>query len=444
MNFWRSRLAVGGAAVAIAGITIASIPPARAAIEDAMSCAQSSPCLEWDNTGSGDAVKGVSKGNALHGQTKFKSVGKTAGKAGVFGEDLSTAGNLNAGVLGASANGAGVMGTSTSYNAVEGLSANSTGVYGQTSAAAGFGAAGRNVSTSHDNNGAGLLADGGPANDGLHAFSTTSNAIYGFSSIGIALVAHSDTGSTLDLSQGSSDTSPELLLQANNPSQHYMILVQDNSNKPLFYVLQDGEVVSLGGISAQGGSTGVAGSFFNSPGDADLALRAGAGTTGTNQPAFLLTDSNGTGEMQVSDTGNVTINGLIRTQGSCNSGCIVNHKRVRGVGEYAPVATQATLEDDGEASLLNGRADVALDPRLVNAIDTTATYLVSVTPEGDCHGLFVASRTPRGFTVRELEGGRSSVAFEYRIVAKPFGVNAPRLPMTAIQHMNVPRTGPKR
>src|SRR5579864_2377253 len=108
------RLAATTAAFLIAGVGAVCVGPARAAIEDALSCAQSAPCLEWDNTGSGDAVKGVStKGNALHGQTKFKSAGKSAGKAGVFGEDLSSTGNLDAGVLGASTNGTGVIGTSS-------------------------------------------------------------------------------------------------------------------------------------------------------------------------------------------------------------------------------------------------------------------------------------------------------------------------------------------
>src|ERR1700730_19013240 len=104
---------VSGLALLAIGGAVFFVPPARAAIEDALSCTQSAPCLEWDNTGTGNAVKGVSsKGDALHGQTKFKSAGKTAGKAGVFGEDLSTSGNLDSGVSGVSTNGSGRVGPS--------------------------------------------------------------------------------------------------------------------------------------------------------------------------------------------------------------------------------------------------------------------------------------------------------------------------------------------
>ncbi|HEY5093912.1 MAG TPA: hypothetical protein VII69_02215, partial [Candidatus Eremiobacteraceae bacterium] len=110
MNVSRARFFAAVAVLTALGLAAAWIPPARAAIEAVMSCAKSTPCLEWDNSMSGDAVKGVStNGNALHGQTKFKSAGKTAGRAGVFGEDLSTSGNLDAGVSGVSKNGAGVV-----------------------------------------------------------------------------------------------------------------------------------------------------------------------------------------------------------------------------------------------------------------------------------------------------------------------------------------------
>jgi hypothetical protein len=45
---------------------------------------------------------------------------------------------------------------------------------------------------------------------------------------------------------------------------------------------------------------------------------------------------------------------------------------------------------------------------------------------------------PGGFIVRELQGGRSDVPFEYRIVAKRFGVAAARLPMIAVPHAHRP------
>ena len=48
----------------------------------------------------------------------------------------------------------------------------------------------------------------------------------------------------------------------------------------------------------------------------------------------------------------------------------------------------------------------------------TRDYRVFLTPEGDCRGLFVRRKTAANFEVRELMGGKSDVAFSYRIVGK--------------------------
>jgi hypothetical protein len=413
MSIWKLRVAVGSAVLAVCALGVVSIPPARAAFDAIMSCAQTTPCLEWDNTKSGDAVRGVSsRGNALHGQTKFNSMGKTAGKAGVFGEDLSTSGNLDAGVNGVSTNGAGVLGISTSWNAVEGLSTNSTGVYGQTSAAGGFGAAGRSTSTTHNNGGAGILADGGPANDGIHAFANGgSNGVYAFSQSGSAIVANT----------GPSDASPELSLQDTSSSLNDIIKAVGQPGSVL-ELKNNGDATFTGTVEIDNHD------LHNVP-----FLIRGA-TTGVGDTVISLIDSSGGNEMRVDDAGNIVIGGLIYTNGSCGAGCLEGNKRVRTVGTYAPAEAEPTVEDNGEAKLVDGRADVPLDPRFANVIDSNAPYLVTLTPEGDCRGLFVTHRTTQGFMVRELQGGQSNVGFSYRIVAKRFGVHAPRLPMTAVRN----------
>jgi hypothetical protein len=358
MNVLKAKIFAAVAVLTTLGIAAAWIPPARAAIEAAMSCAKATPCLEWDNSLSGDAVKGVStSGNALHGQTKFKSAGKTSGRAGVFGEDLSTSGNLDAGVSGVSKNGAGVVGTSTNWNGVEGLTvgAGTSGVYGQNNTGSGFGVAGRNVSIVFDI-GAGVLADGGPVNDGLRALS----------------------------------------------------------------------------------AAGIAGLFENGSGDAFAPITAVGGTTSGHGDLLNLYDASVTSQMVVRDNGNVTIAGQLFTNGTCQNGCIVGNRQTRSVTEYTPAESEPTIEDFGTGALASGRADVALDPKFANVIDPKARYFITITPEGDCRGLYVASQSARGFSIRELQGGRTNVSFEYRVVAKRYGINAQRLPMTPIDR------GPRR
>jgi hypothetical protein len=301
---------------------------------------------------SGDAVKGVStSGNALHGQTKFKSAGKTSGRAGVFGEDLSTSGNLDAGVSGVSKNGAGVAGTSTNWNGMQGLSTGTgtSGVYGQNGNPDGFGVAGRNVGP-YASDGAGVLADGGPG-DGLLAMSADDHAAV----------------------------------------------------------------------------------FINATGDTATTIVGHGGTTGGHASLMELFDGNSDFEMGVLDNGNVIISGLLFTGGSCNNGCVIGNHQTHSVTEYTPTESEPTIEDFGTGMLVNGRADVVLDQKFANVIDSGNKYFVWAMPEGDCRGLYVASQTARGFTVRELQGGHSSVPFEYRIVAKRYGIDAQRLPMTAIR-----------
>jgi hypothetical protein len=52
---------------------------------------------------------------------------------------------------------------------------------------------------------------------------------------------------------------------------------------------------------------------------------------------------------------------------------------------------------------------------------------VFLTPNGDCKGLYVASKTAGGFEVRELGGGTSNISFDYRIVAKRLGFENARM-----------------
>jgi hypothetical protein len=130
--------------------------------------------------------------------------------------------------------------------------------------------------------------------------------------------------------------------------------------------------------------------------------------------------------MRLDPAGDLIISGLLFTSGPCSSGCI--HRRVQS---YAPHESVPSMEDFGEARMVEGRAFVALDAAFANVMDLSAPYLVFLTPEGDTRGLFVAERTRSGFVVKEIADGRSTLNFAYRIVAKPFGVNAQRLPMVS-------------
>jgi hypothetical protein len=75
------------------------------------------------------------------------------------------------------------------------------------------------------------------------------------------------------------------------------------------------------------------------------------------------------------------------------------------------------FEDFSSAKLRRGRAVVKLDANFAKVIKR-GDYRVFVTPEGDCHGLYVCRKSANNFEVRELTGGKSNVAFSYRIVGR--------------------------
>jgi len=84
---------------------------------------------------------------------------------------------------------------------------------------------------------------------------------------------------------------------------------------------------------------------------------------------------------------------------------------------YCVESPELWFEDFGSAKLKRGRAVVNFDADFAKAIKR-GDYRVFVTPEGDCRGLYVYRKRSNSFEVRELAGGKSSIAFSYRIVGR--------------------------
>ena len=93
---------------------------------------------------------------------------------------------------------------------------------------------------------------------------------------------------------------------------------------------------------------------------------------------------------------------------------------------YALESPEVWFEDFGSGSLVNGAGQVTIEP-LFAATVNLSDYHVFVTPLGDCQGLYVTHKTPTGFEVRELGGGTTNIAFDYRLVAKRLGYESERL-----------------
>ena len=86
---------------------------------------------------------------------------------------------------------------------------------------------------------------------------------------------------------------------------------------------------------------------------------------------------------------------------------------------FSPEAPEILFEDYGTGQLVNGTATITLDPLLSSVIHVSPEHplKVFIQLEGDCNGVYVSNKTSRGFTVRELQNGRSNVPFSWHIVA---------------------------
>jgi hypothetical protein len=131
------------------------------------------------------------------------------------------------------------------------------------------------------------------------------------------------------------------------------------------------------------------------------------------------------------EAGTLTHNCLIDTGGDLTcTGKVSGAVQVRGdrvVRLYAVQSPDNWFEDFGSATLSNGSATVLFDPNFAATVNTNVEYHVFITPKGDSEALYVASETASGFEVHEHGGGRSNIAFDYRIVGRRKGYEHVRL-----------------
>jgi hypothetical protein len=408
MNAKRLRfvlLAIPVAAAAILTVAAHRANSATAAPASDPSCSSPSPCIQYQNTGSGPAIRGISTtGNGVSGEATVNSTSPSKGRAGVIGSDNSTSSDnsFNTGVKGTSTFGTGVAGTSVDFT---GVSA---------------------VSTSGD----GLIASS-TNGEGISSTSTNSVGAYIFSTNSYGLESGTEQNSSVSGSGVAgvygydfSSDGGQLNLGVKGTSQNGIGVLGSSDN--------------FVGVNAVGGYEDSATSDFYP------ALSVVGDISNTYPPTLINACPSGTANpcdennavFDVGQNGNVTIAGEIYTSGgSC---CIVHSSTKQGVRFYTPRETLPTVEDFGEAQLTTGHAYVSIDPAFSETIDQHATYMVSITPEGDSRGLYVTSKTLQGFEVRENQGGQSTLAFSYRIVAKPYGESGQRLQRFTI---HVPRPG---
>ena len=263
------------------------------------------------------------------------------------------------GVSGQASTGFGVNGTSSSGTGVSGSSSSSWGEYGYSTN--GIGVQGQSV------NSIGMEAFSSGPWPGFEAASSSGDAIVGISeSSSTAIAALGGTGDALDAT-----TSGGIAVYANN---------------------------------SNGNGGDIRGTYIGSMG------RAPAGTGGF---PIVATDLNGNDLMFVNGNGDLFYHGGLSNFAKTRDGKVAT--------SFGATTTSPTIEDNGTAHLVNGVAVVQLDPAFANSIDVRKAYEVMLTPDGDTKGLFIASKTPTSFVVREMQAGRNTLDFDYHIYAPTLG-----------------------
>jgi hypothetical protein len=190
------------------------------------------------------------------------------------------------------------------------------------------------------------------------------------------------------------------------------------------------EPVGVSGDSGFAGGIGVWGT--EDSGYAVYGLNNGPYVTGlflnqSSKPSYAL------------EAGTLSNNCLIDTSGDLT--CTGNVSgAVQGQGErmvrlYAMQSPENWFEDFGSATLSDGWATVRFDPNFAATVNTSVEYHVFITPKGDSGALYVSNETASGFEVHEHGGGRSNIAFDYRIVGRRKGYENVRLEDVTDKHV---------
>ena len=286
----------------------------------------------------------------------------------------------------------------------------------------------------------------GRATYGVYGVSSAGDAVYGQTSNGIGMYGNSSNGgpgvygySTAAKYPGVEGKSTSSVGVGGTSSAKAGVEGTSSVNSGVY------------GISTAKGFPGVRGQNLGTTEGGNGGLFESSDTTGSYEALvaeghspntnlfYAYSNTSGGGYCLINSAGNLTCSGTIsggsplRVQQSTSSG--------QHVTAYAPEATTATIEDVGEARLVDGRAIVRFDRDYASTIDRSVGYLVFLTPMGDTRGLYVRLKTPVGFEVRETQGGRSSLLFDYRVVARPLGANGDRLPIAAPErrkHVSLP------
>ena len=360
------------------------------------------------------------------------------GVYGQFGDVSGLPPGLTAGVLGASSLAAGVHGWSQADHGVEGESETSTGVWGASRRAYGVigqtGGAPFGPRFSDPNSR--VSGDQRSVPAGVWGTATATFGVAGSSFKASGVLGQSGAPPAFDpkvnYTGGVTGTSRDAAGVVGVSQNGFGVVAVSQVRAGVVATSQKaaGVYAASGTNSGVFGVSGVAGPIVPNPALPHMAGVIGSsgaqpGVIGTSKAQFgvygFSHDSIGVfgqtanpGSYAGAFLGNVLVSGAFAVTGA--KGAAVPFPDGTRRLLYCMESPELWFEDLGTAKLKRGRVVIKLDADF--AVVITSDYRVFLTPEGDCRGLFVRRKTAADFEVRELMGGKSNVAFSYRIVGR--------------------------
>jgi hypothetical protein len=151
---------------------------------------------------------------------------------------------------------------------------------------------------------------------------------------------------------------------------------------------------------------------------------AGVGAVGVNSTSGIGLYGSSAGGFGIVSSGNLYVTGTMTVTGAKSAAVRDAGGKLRRM--YSLESPESWFEDFGSGQLSGGSATVTLEPGFAGVVRSDG-YRVFPVPKGDCKGLYVNNLTSGGFSVHELQGGTSSVAFDYRVVARRKDIAGARL-----------------
>jgi len=392
----------------------------------------------FDNTRGQAAVLGQQM--AVSSDGAYGVYGFLAGPigAGIYGQDSSPQSTVGASVTGGfgvwgdsgGLGTIGVLGTSTSFNAMVGFnkSASYSAIMGENQQTGGGGISPGVAGFSLNSTGIGTLGAGA-------VFSQNFNAGAGAQTIGV--VGDTSVAGGIGV-WGSSDNGTSVFGSTGDGTGIFGLAPHGTA----IYGLSSGGTGVYGETDAGLGDVAVFGSVSNGS-DIGVLGTAGANTfdgfavegvsdSYLDLAGYFQQDDAHSGEDIAFEAGgpgggycNIDVEGDLFCTG--NTSPVVPVGGNRQVRLYAMASPENWFEDFGSGTLQHGSAAVLLEPTFRETVSSSSDYHVFLTPKGDCKGLYVTGENATGFEVRELGGGRSNIAFDYRIVVRRKGYENVRL-----------------